>query len=106
MSEFDQLAAAGDALAHQLLFSEHSELLLRWWKLRRGECTVCMVEEGERHLSDRHEQHIQERLNRIDDSLRHALRLMREQTVLLHKILEREPKPTYPRPTGVSITVE
>lgn len=41
--DFNKLAAAGDALAHELLFRDHSALLVSWWALRGGhdKCTVC-----------------------------------------------------------------
>ena len=37
------LEAAGDALAHALLYREHPELLARWWQERGGHdaCTIC-----------------------------------------------------------------
>jgi hypothetical protein len=38
-----ELAALGDRLAHELLYSEHPALLDAWWTARGGhdKCTVC-----------------------------------------------------------------
>lgn len=40
---FEELAAAGDRLAHELLHTEHGFILDNWWKLRGGhdKCTYC-----------------------------------------------------------------
>jgi hypothetical protein len=45
MSELSNALAAGDVIAHQLLFRDHGEILERWWKSRggHGACTVCNV---------------------------------------------------------------
>lgn len=38
-----EVLAAGDRLAHELAFREHSQILSTWWRLRGGHelCTVC-----------------------------------------------------------------
>jgi hypothetical protein len=36
-----ELEAAGDVLAHCLLFRDFKPELEGWWKLRGGKCTVC-----------------------------------------------------------------
>jgi hypothetical protein len=40
---FNDLAAAGDRLAHELQHTEHGYILDKWWELRGGHdrCTVC-----------------------------------------------------------------
>jgi hypothetical protein len=42
-ASFDALAAAGDRIAHELLWEQNREILGRWWELRGGhdQCTVC-----------------------------------------------------------------
>lgn len=51
-ARFDELAAAGDVIAHELSYSQHPVILERWWMLRGGReaCTVCsysVPQEGE-----------------------------------------------------------
>jgi hypothetical protein len=40
----DTMLAAGDQMAHDLLYRQHKRVLDRWWKLREGSCTVCYPE--------------------------------------------------------------
>jgi hypothetical protein len=44
-------------------------------------------------------------LRELANAIYELHRLVREQNHLLHLILEREPLPTFPQPTGVAITV-
>jgi hypothetical protein len=42
-ASFMALAAAGDRLAHELMWEQNAEILARWWDLRGGhdKCTAC-----------------------------------------------------------------
>jgi hypothetical protein len=43
IASFEALAAAGDRLAHELMWEQNREILDRWWDLRGGHdrCTAC-----------------------------------------------------------------
>lgn len=45
-SKQPDVLAAGDVIAHQLLYRDHGEILERWWKARGGhsQCSVCKPE--------------------------------------------------------------
>ena len=41
--KIEKLQKIGDALAHQLLYKDHAQLLDSWWNERGNDCTVCKV---------------------------------------------------------------
>lgn len=43
----NELAEAGDRLAHELMFRQHPEILARWWAARGGQCSACDTKHGD-----------------------------------------------------------